>query len=75
MEITNQKDELKRVKTALFLNLLPTGFGLYELIASMNSGTTWRIVCAAVGFGGMLLLSIFVFARLLKLQKAEKILL
>jgi len=72
MEATSLKDELRKVRTALFLNLLPTGFGLYELIASMNSGTTWRIICAAVGFGGMLLLSIFVFARLLKLQKAEK---
>lgn len=72
MVATSQKEELKKVRTALFLNLLPTSFGLYEFIASMNSGTTWRIVCAAIGFSGMLLLSIFVFARLLKLQKAEK---
>jgi len=72
MEAVTKKDELKRVRTALFLNLLPTAFGLYELIVSMNSGTTWRIICAGVGFCGMLLLSIFVFARLLKLQKAEK---
>ena len=72
MEATSQKDELKRVRTALFFNLLVTSFGFYEFIVSMNSGTTWRIVCAAVGFSGMLLLSVFVFARLLKLQKAEK---
>jgi len=72
MGAISKKDELKRVRTALFLNLLPTAFFLYELIASMNSGITWRIVCAATGFCGMLLLSIFVFARLLKLQKAEK---
>jgi len=71
METTDNKGELKRVRTALTLNLIATAFTLIALIISINSNTTWRIVCSAFGFTCFLTLTIAVYTRLMKLQKSS----
>jgi hypothetical protein len=72
MEQTDHTEELKKVRIALVLNLLASIFALFEFFLAMNSNVTWRMICAGVGSFGFLFLTVAIFVRLRKVQKAAK---
>jgi hypothetical protein len=69
METKEPKDELTKIKTALWINTMATVFTLAGLIFSINSGVTLRIVFSSLSFVAFTALSLTIFLRLIKLQK------
>ena len=72
MPNSDQKDELTRVRVAFIINLMATLVSFLVLLNLINTHVTWRVVFASVGFLGIASLTMMVYSRLIKLQKAEK---
>ncbi len=72
MASTAPKDEMTRVKVALVINLMATLVSFLVLLNIIDTHVTWRIVFCAIGFIGIASLTMMVYSRLIRLQKAEK---
>jgi len=70
MANSDPKDEITRVKVAFVINMMATLVAFLVLVNVVQTGAIWRIICAATGFACIASLSIAVYNRLSKLQKA-----
>lgn len=57
---------------AFWSNLAFALFALGVLIKSADKGSTWRIVCAGIGFAVFFGIAVLTFLQLRRLQKENK---
>ncbi|WP_295651717.1 hypothetical protein [uncultured Mucilaginibacter sp.] len=72
MEITSTTDLIRRVRVALWLNLLICIWALTVFIKALNGNTMWRTVSSGIGFVGFLAVCVLLVLRLKKLQRQLK---
>lgn len=72
MQTINTKEELRKVRIALSINLVACVFMLIGLITSINSSTGSRLTTSAIGFSFIVIMTTIVFVRLTKLLKHIK---
>ena len=69
MEEDTPKELLKKTRTAFFLILIVTILSFVVVIRSIDSNTTWRIVCSGIGLAIGITLTTMVYLQMLKLLK------
>jgi protein-S-isoprenylcysteine O-methyltransferase Ste14 len=72
MDANTYGEKRNKIAAVLIPNLLICTSCFIVLLNSIDKGPTWRIILAAVGFAGMLFLTIAILLRLIKLQKEAK---
>ena len=69
MEISDQQRQYKQVQFIFWINLAMTLLAFAAFTKSFDSKQTWRVVCSGTGFTVLLVLTIAVFLRLLRMKK------
>ncbi|MGZ3754346.1 MAG: hypothetical protein ACXVAY_00195 [Mucilaginibacter sp.] len=73
MKIPDQQRQYKQVQFIFWMNLAMTLFAFTAFMKSFDSKQTWRVVCSGAGFALLLLLTIAILLRLLRMKKEKNL--
>ncbi|NBB88726.1 MAG: hypothetical protein GVX96_02920 [Bacteroidetes bacterium] len=71
MSETGQDEQLRKTKIAFWINLLICTLSIIVLFYSLETGETWRIVAASLGFLVFLTFAWLVFRRMRSLDTTK----
>jgi hypothetical protein len=72
METDELYDDIQEAKTAFVITLLIAVYCFSVIIKSIAVHLEWKVICSCIGFLIVTLVGVWLFIRLIKLQRAFK---
>ncbi|TSJ38847.1 hypothetical protein FO440_20300 [Mucilaginibacter corticis] len=71
MQSPTPTDQLKQVKTSIFINLAMSVYAVCTLLRALQTHVFWRILSSAVGSVFFVAMVVILVQKMIKLRKAD----